>query len=630
MLGNTEGNWAVLSADPRIGTALLNYRIEAVIGRGGMSVVYRTEDVRLKRPVALKLLAPELGDDASFRERFLRESRLASSIDHPAVVPVYDAGEVEGQLYIAMRYVEGSDLRRVLEAGGRLEPRRALALCAQVADALDAAHDRGLVHGDVKPSNVLVASGRRGEHCYLADFGLTQEVAAPGPTASSRHLLGTPDYVSPERIRGEEGDARADVYALGCLLYECLVGRPPFRRDSDIAVVYAHLEEPPPKPSAHRSELSEGIDGVIAKAMAKSPADRYATCTELVDAAYAGLDLAPGVARAAATRSRRALGIAAVSVGLAIVAVVVAVLLSRGEGAPEAAAGSLIRIDASTNRPLDAIPLGGHVSAVAAGASGVWAASFRDGELWRVEPRTGTVTRIPPVGAPRGLALFAGRAYVVSQGPKLGADNVTVYGAANGNRIDGIELIGYVVRAGRGGVWTAGWLDVARLATRGPLRITSTVRIPTRHPLDTAHDRQQLVDVGFGIGSMWVLGDAADRRLWQIDPRLRRISRTIDLSFAPGRLAIGAGSLWVTDQLGDKVVRLDPASGRAIAVIGVGAGVGGIAFGAGSIWVACALDDTVLRIDPGTNRVVASIHVGESPREVAVGGGSVWAAGDVD
>jgi YVTN family beta-propeller protein len=628
MLRHTEGNWAVLTADPRIGTVLLNYRIEAVLGRGGMSVVYRAEDVRLRRRVALKLLAPELGADVGFRERFLRESRIASSIDHPAVVPVYDAGEVDGQLYIAMRCVEGSDLRRLLEAEGRLDPRRALALCAQVADALDAAHERGLVHRDVKPSNVLVAAGRRGEHCYLADFGLTQEVAGPTATGPSRYLLGTPDYVSPERIRGEEGDARADVYALGCLLYECMVGQPPFRRDSDIAVVYAQLEEPPPKPSARRPELGEGIDAVIARAMAKSPADRYATCTALVDAAYAGLDLVPGATPTAGGRSRQALVVAAVAAAFAVVAAAVAVLLSRGGGAPSTAAGSVVRIDPATNRALAAIPLEGSVSAIAAGANAVWAASFRDGGLWRVEPRTGTVTRIPPVGSPRGVALSGGRAYVVSQGPKLGADNVTVYDAANGNRLDGIELIGYVVRAGRAGVWTAGWLDVDRLSTRGSLRIASTVAIPTRRPLDTEHDRQQLVDVGFLHGSIWVLGDAADRRLWRIDPRSRRISRTIDLPFAPGRLAVGAGSLWITDVLGDTVVRLDPTSGRPLAVIGVGAGVGGIAFGRGSIWVASRLDDVVSRIDPRTNRVVARIHVAASPTDVAVGGGSVWAAGE--
>jgi len=579
--------------------------------------------------VALKLLAGELGDDEDFRERFLRESRIASSLDHPAVVPVYDAGEVDGLLYIAMRYVDGSDLRRILEAEARLEPRRALELCAQIADALDAAHERGLVHRDVKPSNVLVAPGRRGEHCYLADFGLTQDVAGPDAAASSRHLLGTPDYLSPERIRGEEGDARADVYALGCVLYECLIGRPPFRRDSDIAVVYAQLEEPAPKPSVRRPELGERIDEVIARAMAKSPSDRYATCTELVDSAYAGLGLTPEIVPATGRRSRRVLGIAGVSAALAIVAaVVLAVLLSSGGSEPAVAAGSVTRIDPATDRPQDTIGLAGPVSAIAAGASGVWAASFRHGDLWRIEPRTGTVTRIAPVGAPRAVALFGGRAYVVSQGPKLGADNVAVYDAANGNRVDGIELIGYVVRAGLSGVWTAGWLDVDRLATRGPLRIASTVPIPYRRPLDTGHDRQELDDVGFADGSMWVLGDAADRRLWRVDPRTRRISRTIDLSFVPGRLATGAGSLWITDELNDKVIRLDPSSGRAVAVIPVGAGVSGIAFGAGSIWVASALDDSVSRIDPRTNRVVATIPVAEGPRAVAVGGGFVWAAGD--
>jgi serine/threonine protein kinase len=256
------------------GSELAGYRIESLLGRGGMGVVYRAHDLALDRNVALKLLAPELAADVRFRERFLRESRLAASLDHPAIIPIYDAGEVAGQLYIAMRLVDGTDLKRLLAEGGVLEPERALALLEQVADALDAAHERGLVHRDVKPSNVLV--DLRG-HCYLADFGLSRRLADTPSGAGAGRSLGTVDYVAPEQIRGDQLDGRVDLYSLGCLLYECLAGRPPFVRGSDTAIVFAHLEEDPP--------ALPGLEPVMQKALAKDPDDRYQSGRELIAAA---------------------------------------------------------------------------------------------------------------------------------------------------------------------------------------------------------------------------------------------------------------------------------------------------------------------------------------------------------
>lgn len=208
-----------------------------------MGVVYRAYDPRLKRHIALKLLAPELAEDERFRERFLAESELAASLEHPNVVPIHDVGEVEGQLFIVMRLVEGSDLKALLRTEGRLEPVQVLAIVSQVADALDAAHAKGLVHRDVKPSNVLLDER---EHAYLADFGLTKKITDHGAFAGELRSLGTVDYVAPEQIRGEDLDARADVYSLGCLLYECLAGEAPFAGGSDAAVLFAHLEEEPP------------------------------------------------------------------------------------------------------------------------------------------------------------------------------------------------------------------------------------------------------------------------------------------------------------------------------------------------------------------------------------------------
>jgi WD40 repeat protein/serine/threonine protein kinase len=278
-----------VSDDPRVGTELAGYRIESLLGWGGMSVVYLAEDLGLKRRVALKLLAASLAEDESFRDRFLRESELAASIDHPNIVPIYEAGTTEDLLFIAMRYVEGRDLKERLQRG-RLDPADAIGILAQVASALDAAHARGLVHRDVKPSNVLLDTGARpdgSDHVYLADFGLTKRVSEETGIGDDDHLMGTIDYVAPEQIAGEEIDGQADVYSLGCVLYECLVGQPPFPRDSDLAVVFAHLEAEPPAPSAGRPELPDALDAVIARALAKEPDQRYPSCREFARAALA-------------------------------------------------------------------------------------------------------------------------------------------------------------------------------------------------------------------------------------------------------------------------------------------------------------------------------------------------------
>ncbi|HET6643774.1 MAG TPA: protein kinase, partial [Gaiellaceae bacterium] len=296
--------------DPRVGTELASYRIESLLGFGGMSVVYLAEDLRLKRKVALKLLSVGLAEDESFRERFLRESELAASIDHPNIVPIYEAGATEDLLYIAMRYVEGRDLKERLDHG-RLDPGDAIGIVTQVASALDSAHARGLVHRDVKPSNVLLDAGARpdgSDHVYLADFGITRRISEEG-TADEGHLLGTLDYIAPEQITGKEVDGRADVYSLGCVLYECLVGRPPFRGVSDLAVVFAHLDTDPPPPSAGRPELPGALDAVIARALSKEPEERYSSCRELARAALkvavdeASRRVADVASRAAAGRS---------------------------------------------------------------------------------------------------------------------------------------------------------------------------------------------------------------------------------------------------------------------------------------------------------------------------------------
>jgi serine/threonine-protein kinase len=304
-----------MALDRRIGTELAGYRILEQLGTGGTSVVYRAEHVRLGRPAALKLLTATLGE-ADFRERFLRESRLAASLDHPAIVPVYDAGEKDGLLYIAMACVEGSDLKTELVREGRLPLRRALRIAAQIASALDAAHARGLVHRDVKPANILVGPGDR---AYLSDFGVVKELSSSGTTRTGS-FVGTIEYCAPEQIEGREVDARADVYALACVLYECVVGTPPFHRSSDVAILNAHLHASPPKLAKAAPDLPPALEPVLAKALSKSPLDRYASCGELIAAARAAAVAEPRVARGRLALSVGVLAVAALA-GAAVAAI---------------------------------------------------------------------------------------------------------------------------------------------------------------------------------------------------------------------------------------------------------------------------------------------------------------------
>jgi tRNA A-37 threonylcarbamoyl transferase component Bud32 len=346
-------------------TEVAGYRIERTLGRGGMSVVYLAEHDWLQRKVALKVLAPQLAEDERFRERFVRESRLAASLDHPNVIPIYEAGASGGDLFIAMRYVEGTDLRTLLQESGALEPERAVAIVRQVAAALDAAHEQGLVHRDVKPGNVLLARQRgseAGEHVYLSDFGLTKRSASDSGITGTGQFVGTLDYAAPEQFKGGTPDARTDVYSLGCVLFECLTGRPPFTSENDAGLMYAHLQAPPPSVTGSRPDLPREIDGVVATAMAKAPADRQAAAGALADEATRALGF--GVAAGAAgsesrTRLRRL--VPAIAVALALVVGIIVSSVFRGDApragatGPPASAATLSPTPAPAFRTVDRV-----------------------------------------------------------------------------------------------------------------------------------------------------------------------------------------------------------------------------------------------------------------------------------
>ena len=274
---------------PRVGSEFAGYRIQGLLGRGGMSVVYRADNPRLGNEVALKVLSAELSENDAFRERFVRESRLAASINHPNIIPIYDAGEYDGLLYIAMRFVEGSDLKHLIREEGPLSLHRTADLMGQVARGLDVAHQRGLVHRDIKPANILteragMAGGEAVDHAYLADFGLMKHMISRSGLTDTGQFLGTVDYVAPEQIEARVPDHRADIYSLGCVVYECLTGAVPYPRDTDVAVIFAHVQDPLPRPTDVRPDLPPAVDEITSRAMAKQPEQRYQSVLDLASA----------------------------------------------------------------------------------------------------------------------------------------------------------------------------------------------------------------------------------------------------------------------------------------------------------------------------------------------------------
>jgi DNA-binding beta-propeller fold protein YncE len=592
----------------RIDTELLGYRLEALVGRGGMGVVYRAHDPRLKRTVALKLVAPELAADPAFRERFLAETELAASLEHPNVVPVYDAGEVEGQLYLAMRYVAGNDLKTLLGREGPLEPKRALALCAQVAGALDAAHARGLVHRDVKPSNVLLDEA---EHVYLADFGLTRRITESGGLGPS---LGTPAYAAPEQIEGAEVDGRADVYSLACLLYECLAGEVPFRRDSELAVLWAQVNEPPPRLGAYPA-----LDPVLAKALAKDPQERYASCLELVEAAREAL----GLRDVLLVRDRRPLLLTGAGAVLVVTAVLLGVLLTRGGGPSRPStkptlaisADAIQRIDPKTNKLVATIRPGTNVGALAVGEGALWATGDSDGSLLRIDPKTNAVTARGSAGAAAGGSSYpaAGEGAVWVAVPLTGGFTEIDPRTLKILSVPPVDNCG-AIAVGDGAAWTASSNSVFRVTIDG---LVSSASVPVGCP-----DRGSLA---VGAGAVWIVaGVLASTAVLRVDPTTLKLTATVPLAFLPTTLAADAEGVWVLDPRDDAVVRIDPRTNRVVAKLKIGHSPGAVAAGAGSVWVANGGDGSVSRIDPRRGKVVATIKIGPNPSALAAGEGGVW------
>jgi ABC-type branched-subunit amino acid transport system substrate-binding protein/DNA-binding beta-propeller fold protein YncE/predicted Ser/Thr protein kinase len=564
------------------GTTFANYRVESLLGRGGMGVVYQARDLSLDRPVALKLIAPELADDEQFRARFLREPRLAASLDHASVIPIYEAGEHEGQLYLAMRFVEGSDLRTLLEREGTLSPERTLAILAQVAGALDAAHRRALVHRDIKPANVLLDED---EHVYLTDFGITKQLG--GASTDTGRLVGTLDYLAPEQIRGDPVDGRTDCYALACVLYECLAGKPPFRRATEAETMWAHMQDEP-RPLRGRARL----DAVLRKALAKDREHRYGSCSALIEAAAAALGVAaPHTAARAARRRARRPGVLLVAGGLLLlVAAGGAAIATMGGGEdeePPPQRNGVAAIDGGGTQLASFTQTETPPSSLAVGEGAVWVLGLEDSTLSRIDPKTKKVVkRFRLRHAPTDIA------------------------------------------AGAGAVWVKGDGRLARIDPDTG-KATRTVKLPeTVENGDLPFQNWGFPQVAVGAGAVWAIND--DRTVSRIDPDTgRRVARIV---VDAATIAAGREGVWFIS--GDDtraVTRIDPSTNRMRQKIPVGAqNLSGVAVGAGYVWATAEGDGVVWRIEPGRPPVLRTFEVGVGARFLSFGAGAIWTANYID
>jgi DNA-binding beta-propeller fold protein YncE len=634
------------------GQGFAGYRVEHIAGRGGMSVVYRATQVTLDRPIALKVISTELAADPAFRARFERESRLLASIEHPNVIPVYEAGEADGQLFIAMRWVDGTDLRALLSGGTGLEWTRAASIVAQVADALDAAHARGLVHRDVKPANILIEERNGREHAYLSDFGVARSADSEQLTRTG-HWVGTVDYAAPEQIQGGTADARSDVYSLGCVLYHSLTGAVPFPRDSDPAKLWAHVNDPPPAARKLQPGLSPEMDAVISRALAKRPAERYASAGELGRAALAAAtsDAATTEPDAEVLRAqrRRRIALGALAAGLLAAAAVVATLLlsaddktptrrvaegplpSPGEPkvrhidlgsnvAPGDVAsdgrhgfvvdrrtGRILIIDPTSNEVFGKVPL-------TKGTNAIVVDKWADDRLWATNPKRDTVAEID---TDRGRLLGGGPFHVPGKPTQITttSDAVVVYGDPE-HGIN-VRTIDRKRHRQTGATYTA---------HGNPTDITGGFKIfilngspPTIVSLDDQLKDESIfklklpdaddtlsgpiaaeMELATNDQEAWVLIDWREAvqvvRVDLIDDKI--VGRPIPLGRGMAYdLAADNGTLWVANQQAGTVTRIDEKKARIVGPpIQVGDIQGAIAAKDNVVWVAGTND--LIRIDP--------------------------------
>ena len=616
------------------GAVLAGHRLDAIVARGGMGVLYRATHLALDRTVALKVIQPALAADPAFRERFGEESRTAAGIDHPNVIPIYHAGEEDGVLFVTMRYVEGTDVRALVDSRGPLEPALAAHIVNATGAALDAAHGRGLVHRDVKPANILIDGLPSRTHVYLTDFGLTKRMGSTGGLTRSGQFVGTLDYVAPEQIQGSKAvDGRADVYALGCVLFETLTGRVPFPVDDERAKLFAHLDTPPPSLTELRPDLPAALGEVVSTAMAKAPGDRFATAGELGRAAVAAVDAPatrnsepagpatvirepsrptvvseprPGgrertvtTAAAAGTSRRRARRLPLL-VGLVLLA---AILVVAGP-----------RLLPEDGEPTS-IGIGGSPGTITTGEGSVWVVNEDDRTVLRIAAEEGAdggrqITRFRGVD-PRDVAVGGGSAWITTSDRRL----IRVDPASDSFTGDPVALPGAVaIATGAGAVWVAdGGASVVRVDDDSQ----RTTAIPVRGGPS---------QVAVGEGSVWVI-HSGGRKISRIEPRSRRVvGEPIDVPAGSDQLAVGEGRVWVANPRRRILFQIDPRSGRLTgAPLRLRAAPSDLAVGEGAVWLTSAAQRAVIRVDPrAAGGGTRTVRLASPPRRLAIGEGAVW------
>ena len=623
----------------QIGQEFAGHRIEAVAGRGGMGVVYRAVHLALDRQVALKLISGELADNESFRERFKRESKTAASIQHPNVIPIYHAGEDEGLLYITMHYVEGTDLRQLIAQQGALQPQLAAELIAQTGSALDAAHGRGLIHRDVKPGNVLIASIDGKHRAYLTDFGLTKQAGSESGLTKTGMFVGTLDYIAPEQLQGKGIDARADVYALGCVLYQALTGRVPYPRDSEPAKIWAHMGEDPPSVTEVAPQVPRQFEEIVHRSMAKDPEARYPSAGDLGRAALAAAQ-------------ERSLDIAERSV-------------ATGEAAPGAAPTMLgAGATATGTAP-------GHAPTTAAGAT----------DIATPPPPPGAPVAVPPPPPPPPPPPTRSRTPLLIGGALAAVALVAVLGLlllGGGGEDDGGgtgEVVGsgpldsrvFDLDSGEGALWIAR-ADGA-VGKFDPGSNEEVERITPRHDASPGL-KPAATAITVGAGSVWVdaFADAVvridaksgqqtnikvpeasevsqvavdDRFFWLLAPKKRQLTRVnvgtnrvenvIEVPKDAVDVGAGNGFGYLITTSGD-LYFIAEGDKRLAEPANVAKKAGGIAFVDGTLYLSAleGSEETIKRLDAESGTEGGSIKVGKGLNFFDVGPEAAWATYPVD
>ena len=663
-----------MSTGLQSGEIVGGYRIESLLGRGGMAAVYLAEDARLKRKVALKVLSPELAEDETFRRRFVDESERLASVDHPTIIPVYEAGQDGDHLFIAMRYVDSTDLKQLLDRDGPLAPERAVAIVTQVAGALDAAHAKGMVHRDVKPANVLVATGSEGDHAYLSDFGLTKRTEETSGLTKTGTFMGTIDYVAPEQISGKSVDGRTDQYALACVLFQCLTGHPPYPRDDDAAVLFSHLSEPVPSVTASRPELPAAIDAVISTGMAKEKDDRYPDCLSFAHAAHdavvadgtgdgaraveptriAAAPVAPTATAAAVAvaeapvvpsapapdgvsepgpsggggRRRVTIGIVAGVVVLLLVIGGIALISGGGSGGGGSDGGggeiTVAALDASDGATLTTLRDG-------AFSEHLWGVlSIEDGDLWqatpdslvRRDPESGEIQQTLPIES-GWWSIDGGFGYAWIAHPASGQTKVERLNPDTGaSKTITVEGDPADLKTGNGAVWLLTKDGTLTEISRESMKIVNTFDTGVENP-------------GSAVpmaGFIWICA-CEDGHVAQFDPRKNEVVNELELpdqgfvigvdtNFAEGE------RVWILDPIRNTLTPVDPVSGETGAPIGVGgARITDAAIIDNVLWVSSQTQLTEVELaSPDLDQHVFDVPEGISAGSVAPApdGSRVW------